>query len=293
MSAIIIDGKITAAKIQEKVRKRTAALKEKGIVPCLAVILAGEDPASVSYVTSKKKALEEIGMEDREIRLPGSVSEAELLGLIASLNADPKVHGILVQHPFPRHMDEERIFSAVNPDKDVDGFSLASAGNLALGRPGFIPGTPFGIVHLLRDYQIPIAGRHVVILGRSNIVGKPMANLLVRRELNATVTVCHTGTPDPAVFTRQADIIIAAAGKPGLVTADMVKPGAAVIDVGMNRVPDASKKKGYRLCGDTDYEGLLEIAGWITKVPGGVGPMTVAMLTQNVADAAEDIHTLP
>ncbi|MCL2478949.1 MAG: bifunctional 5,10-methylene-tetrahydrofolate dehydrogenase/5,10-methylene-tetrahydrofolate cyclohydrolase [Treponema sp.] len=293
MAAIIIDGKITAQKIHDSVKLRVQALREKGIVPCLAVILAGEDPASVSYVTGKKKALLEIGMEDREIRLPSEVPEAQLLSLIASLNCDPSVHGILVQHPFPHHINEDKVFAAVSPDKDVDGFNPVSAGNLATGRPGFIPGTPFGIVHLLRDYKIPISGSHVVIVGRSNIVGRPLANLLIRRELNATVTVCHTGTRDLARFTRQADILVAAAGKAGLVTADMVREGAAVIDVGMNRIPDASKKKGYRLCGDTDYEGLLEKAGWITKVPGGVGPMTVAMLTQNVADAAEGIHTQP
>ena len=288
--AIIINGKETAQKVEDQVRQRVITLKDRGIIPCLAVILVGEDPASVSYVTGKKKALEEAGMEDREIRLPFETSEAELLSLIASLNADEKVHGILVQHPFPPHVNENRIFSAIDPKKDVDGFSAVSAGNLAMGKPGFVPGTPLGIVHLLREYNIPVAGRHAVIIGRSNIVGKPLASLLLRKDLNATVTICHTGTPDLSYFTRQADILIAAVGRPGLVTKDMVKDGAVIIDVGVNRIADPSRKKGFRLRGDTDYEALLDRAGWITPVPGGVGPMTIAMLMQNVADAADQYH---
>ena len=290
MSAIIINGKETAQKLRDDVRKRTLALKERGINPCLAVILVGDNPASVSYVTGKKKALAEAGMEDRDIRLPFETTEAELLSLIASLNADPNVHGILVQHPFPPHMNEDRVFSGITPLKDVDGFSTLSAGNLMLGKPGFVPGTPLGIIHLLSEWKIPVAGGHVVIVGRSNIVGKPLANLLTRKEHNATVTVCHTGTPELSYFTQQADILIAAAGRPGLITKDMVKDGAAVIDVGVNRIPDSTKKKGFHLTGDVDYEGLVEKAGWITPVPGGVGPMTIAMLMQNVADAAEGIH---
>jgi len=291
MPAIIINGTETARKIHGQVKTRTAVLKEQGIFPCLAVILIGENPASVSYVKGKKKVLDEIGIEGRIIKLPEETPEAEVLSIIAELNADPKVHGILIQHPFPPQLNENKIFSAVLPAKDVDGFNPVSCGMLASGNPGFVPGTPLGIVYLLREYKIPVAGSHVVILGRSNIVGKPLANLLIRRELNATVTICHTGTPDIPGFTRRADIIVAAAGKAGLVTPDMVKAGAAVIDVGVNRIPDASKKKGFRLIGDTDCEGLMEKAGWVTQAIGGVGPMTVAMLMQNVADAAEGIHT--
>jgi methylenetetrahydrofolate dehydrogenase (NADP+)/methenyltetrahydrofolate cyclohydrolase len=287
MAAIIIDGKKTAEKVRDSVKLRTSRLRERGIIPCLAVILVGENPASVSYVTGKKKALAEIGMEDRDLRLPETTAEAELLSVIASLNADISVHGILVQLPLPSHIDEDKVIGAIDPAKDVDGFHPVSMGNLVLGKPGFIPCTPMGIIHLLKEWEIPVAGKHAVILGRSNIVGKPMANLLIRREYNATVTICHTGTPDLSYFTRQADILIAAAGRPGLVTADMVKEGAAVIDVGVNRITDASKKKGFRLEGDTDYDGLVEKSGWITPVPGGVGPMTIAMLMQNVVLAAE------
>jgi methylenetetrahydrofolate dehydrogenase (NADP+)/methenyltetrahydrofolate cyclohydrolase len=291
MPAIIIDGKETAQKVEDKVKQRVIKLKEKGVTPCLAVVLVGEDPASVSYVTGKKKALADTGMEDRDIRLPAGTSEAELLSLIGSLNGDPKVHGILVQLPLPSHINEDRVINAIAPAKDVDGFHPVSVGNLVLGKPGFLPCTPFGIVHLLREWKIPLSGRHAVVLGRSNIVGKPMANLLILREQNATGSICHTGTPDLSYFTRQADIVIAAAGRPGLVTKDMVKEGAAIIDVGVNRVADPSKKKGFRLRGDVDYEALVEKAGWLSPVPGGVGPMTIAMLMRNVADAAEDIHT--
>jgi methylenetetrahydrofolate dehydrogenase (NADP+)/methenyltetrahydrofolate cyclohydrolase len=287
MAAIIIDGKKTAEKVREGLKLRTNKLKEQGITPCLAVILVGENPASVSYVTGKKKALAEIGMEDRDFRLPAESSEAELLSIIAALNADTKVHGILVQLPLPSHIDEDKVIEAIAPIKDVDGFHPVSMGNLVLGKPGFVPCTPMGIIHLFDEWKIPVAGKHTVILGSSNIVGKPMANLLIRKAHNATVTIIHTGTPDLSYFTRQADILIAAAGRPGLVTADMVKQGAAVIDVGVNRITDASKKKGFRLEGDTDYEGLVEKAGWITPVPGGVGPMTIAMLMQNVVQAAE------
>ena len=286
---VIINGKETAQKIHELVRQRTEKLKQKGITPCLAVILVGEDPASLSYVTAKKKALFECGMEDRDFKLPGSTEEQELLAVIQSLNMDPKVHGILVQLPLPSHINEQKVLSAMDPAKDVDGFHPVSAGSLLLERPGFISCTPLGVVCLLKDWSIPLKGKHAVIIGRSNIVGKPLANLLIRKEHNLTVTICHTGTPDISAFTKQADIVIAAAGRPGLVTKDMVKSGAAIIDVGVNRIEDTSRKKGYRLQGDVDYEGLLDTAGWITPVPGGVGPMTIAMLMQNVVDAAEGI----
>ena len=291
MPAIIINGKETAQKIQDMLKIRTSNLREKGIVPCLGLILVGENPASLSYVKGKKKTLFEAGMESRDICLNSETSEAILLAAISSLNKDPQVHGILVQLPLPSHINEDRVMSAINPAKDVDGFHSISAGNLLLGKPGFIPGTPLGIIYLLREWNIPVKGRHVVVLGRSNIVGKPMAMLLVRKDQNATVTVCHTGTHDLPYFTRHADILIAAAGKPGLVGKDMVKDGAAVIDVGVNRIEDPSKKKGFRLQGYVDYEGLMEKAGWITPVPGGVGPMTITMLMQNLVDAAEGIHS--
>jgi len=285
--AIIIDGKTIACKKREEAAERTAALKKRGVTPCLAVILVGEDPASVSYVTGKEKALEEAGMKSRDIRLPEETSEEELLALINSLNKDASVHGILVQLPLPAHIREDRVITAIDPAKDVDGFHPVSAGNLILGRPGFIPCTPNGILVLLEEMRIPTAGAHAVVVGRSNLVGRPLANLLIRKTINATVTVCHTGSGDLGRYTRQADILVAAAGKPGLLTADMVKEGAAVIDVGVNRVPDATAKKGFRLKGDVDFEGVSEKASYITPVPGGVGPMTIAMLLINVVCAAE------
>jgi methylenetetrahydrofolate dehydrogenase (NADP+)/methenyltetrahydrofolate cyclohydrolase len=251
------------------------------------VILVGEDPASLSYVGAKEKALEEAGMGSRDFRLPEKTAQKELLSLIAGLNADPLVHGILVQLPLPPHIAEDQVIAAIDPAKDVDGFHPVSLGNLVLGRPGFLPCTPRGVLLLLREYGVPLSGAHAVVLGRSNIVGKPLANLLARKDQNATVTLCHTGTRDLAAITRQADILIAAAGKPGLVSADMVKEGAAVIDVGVNRVPDPQAKKGYRLRGDVDFEGLAEKAGFLSPVPGGVGPMTIAMLLENVIQAAE------
>ena len=287
MAARIIDGKEIGKKIREEAKQRAALVREKGIVPCLAVVLAGEDPASVSYVTGKEKALAEADMESRDIRLPADVTEAELLSLIAKLNGDAKVHGILVQLPLPRHLNEDRVITAIDPSKDVDGLHPVSMGNMILGRPGFLPCTPHGVLVLLRAINVPLSGAHAVVVGRSNLVGKPLANLLTRRDANATVTICHTGTTDLARHTLQADILIAAAGKPGLITHNMVKPGAAVIDVGVTRIPDASKKSGFRLSGDVDFDTVKEIAGFITPVPGGVGPMTIAMLLHNVIQAAE------
>jgi methylenetetrahydrofolate dehydrogenase (NADP+)/methenyltetrahydrofolate cyclohydrolase len=285
MAAVIIDGKRLGEKIREDAKQRAAALGEKGIVPCLAVVLVGEDPASVSYVTGKEKALAEAGMEGRDIRLPQNTGEAELLSLIDKLNKDAEVHGILVQLPLPKHISEEKIITAIDPAKDVDGFHPVSVGNMVLGRPGFIPCTPHGVLVLLREIGVPLAGAHAVVVGRSNLVGKPLANLLSRRDVNATVTLCHTGTADIARYTLQADILIAAAGKPGLITPDMIRPGATVIDVGVNRVPDSAKKSGFRLVGDVD-SAAAEKAAYITPVPGGVGPMTIAMLMQNVVQAA-------
>ncbi|MCL2761956.1 MAG: bifunctional 5,10-methylene-tetrahydrofolate dehydrogenase/5,10-methylene-tetrahydrofolate cyclohydrolase [Treponema sp.] len=285
--AIIIDGKTIGLQIREEVQQRAAALKVQGVTPCLAVVLAGEDPASLSYVTAKEKALAEAGMESRDIRLPAATTEAELLSLIAALNSDTAVHGILIQLPLPKHINEDRVITAMDPAKDVDGFHPVSVGNMVLGRPGFLPCTPHGVLVLLRKLRIPLSGAHAVVIGRSNIVGKPLANLLARRDVNATVTVCHTGTKDLARHTLQADIVIAAAGSPGLIKAEMIQPGVVVIDVGVNRVPDLTKAKGYRLCGDVDFESVKEKAGFITPVPGGVGPMTIAMLLQNVMQAAE------
>jgi methylenetetrahydrofolate dehydrogenase (NADP+)/methenyltetrahydrofolate cyclohydrolase len=248
--------------------------------------LAGEDPASLSYVTAKEKALAEAGMESRDIRLSADTAETELINVIIKLNNDVKVHGILVQLPLPGHIDEDTGITAIDPVKDVDGFHPVSVGNMVLGRPGFLPCTPHGVLVLLRESNIPLSGAHAVVVGRSNIVGKPLANLLTRRDVNATVTICHTGTKDLARHTVQADIVIAAAGKAALITPEMIKPGAVVIDVGVNRVPDSTKEKGYRLCGDVD-PAARENASYITPVPGGVGPMTIAMLLQNVIQAAE------
>ena len=286
MPAVIMDGKSLGMKIRESIKARSAALREKGIVPCLAVVLAGDDPASLSYVKSKEKALAAADMESRDIRLPFDTREDALLSIIAELNGDDKIHGILVQSPLPEHIDEEKIFAAVDPQKDVDCFHPVSVGNMILGKSGFLPCTPHGVLVLLREYNIPVSGSHVVVVGRSNIVGKPLSNLLIRREFNATVTICHTGTVNLTRHTREADILIAAAGNPEFIKPEMIKKGAAVIDVGINRVTDASSAKGYRVCGDVD-PAVIEAAGFYTPVPGGVGPMTIAMLLQNVAQAAE------
>ena len=286
MSAVIMDGKSLGIKIRESLKAKVIALKEKGINPCLAVILVGDDTASLSYVKSKEKALAEAGMESRDFRLPEATSEEQLLSLIAELNKDDKVHGILVQSPVPKHINEEKVNEAVSPKKDVDCFHPDSVGNMVLDRQGFLPCTPHGVLMLLREYNIPVSGAHAVVVGRSNIVGKPLANLLIRREYNATVTLCHTGTKDLARHTLQADILIAAAGKADLIKPEMVKEGAVVIDVGINRVPDVSAQKGYRLCGDVD-PAVADRCSFFTPVPGGVGPMTIAMLLQNVLEAAQ------
>ena len=287
MSAVIIDGKQVAADVRAEVAKKTADLKAKGIEPCLAVILVGENPASVSYVTGKQKALAEVGMKDRSVHLPESTSEADLLKLIDELNADPTVHGILVQLPLPKHINEDKVIMAIRPEKDVDGFHPVNVGNMLIGRPGFLPCTPHGVIVLLRKAGIETSGKHAVVIGRSNIVGKPVAALLARKDVNCTVTMCHTGTKNMAEITRQADIIVVASGRPHTLTADMVKDGAVVIDVGVNRIPDASKKSGFRLVGDCDFDELKEKTSFITPVPGGVGPMTIAMLMQNTLESAE------
>ena len=286
MSAVIIDGKQIAADVRAEVAQKVSELKEKGIVPCLAVILVGENPASVSYVTGKRKALAEVGMDDRSIQLPESTSEEDLLKLIGELNADSSVHGILVQLPLPKHINEDKVIMAIDPSKDVDGFHPVSVGNLMIGRPGFLPCTPHGIIVLLKKMGIETSGKHAVVIGRSNIVGKPVSILLARKDVNCTVTMCHTGTKDMGAITRQADIIVVASGHPHTLTADMVSDGAVIIDVGVNRIPDASKKSGFRLIGDCDFDDLVEKASYITPVPGGVGPMTIAMLMQNTLESA-------
>ena len=285
MSAQIIDGKQIALDVREDVAKRVSELKTRGINPCLAVILVGENPASVSYVTGKQKALAEAGMTDKSVRLPESTGEEELLDLIKKLNEDKSVNGILVQLPLPKHINEDRVIMAISPEKDVDGFHPVSVGNLMIGRPGFLPCTPHGIVVLLEKMKIETSGKHCVIIGRSNIVGKPLAILMSSKKVNSTVSICHTGTKDMASITRQADILIAAAGHPSTVTKDMVKPGAVVIDVGVNRIPDSTKKSGFRLVGDCEKD-VEEVASFITPVPGGVGPMTIAMLMVNTLEAA-------
>ena len=287
MSAVIIDGKQVAADVRAEVAQKVSELKQKGIAPCLAVILVGENPASVSYVTGKQKALAEVGMVDRSVHLPESTSEAELLKLIDELNADDSVHGILVQLPLPKHINEEKVIMAISPEKDVDGFHPVSVGNLMIGRPGFLPCTPHGIIVLLKKAGIETSGKHAVVIGRSNIVGKPVSILLARKDVNCTVTMCHTGTKNMAEITRQADIIVVASGHPHTLTGDMVKDGAVVIDVGVNRIPDSTKKSGFRLIGDCDFDDLKEKTSFITPVPGGVGPMTIAMLMQNTLESAE------
>ncbi len=269
---------------------KVAKLKANtGIVPGLAVILVGEDPASKSYVTAKEKACAEIGVTSFDNRLPENTTEEELLALIHKLNQDPAVHGILVQLPLPKHIDEDRVIMAIAPEKDVDGFTPVNVGKLVIGQKAYLPCTPHGVVQLLLRSGVKLDGAHVVIVGRSNIVGKPLANLLIQKAPtgNATVTLCHTRTRDLATFTRQADIVIAAAGRPGTITADMVKDGAVVIDVGVNRVPAPEKPKGYKLVGDVDFDAIKEKASFITPVPGGVGPMTITMLLFNTVEAAE------
>ena len=288
MSATIIDGKAIAAQIRGEVAEKVSALKAKGITPCLAVILVGENPASVSYVTGKQKALAEVGMADRSLHLPESTTEEELLKIIDDLNKDTAVHGILVQLPLPEHINEEKVLLAIDPEKDVDGFHPMNVGNLVIGKKAFLPCTPHGIIVLLEKMGIETSGKHAVVIGRSNIVGKPVSLLLARKETNCTVTICHTGTKNMAEMTRQADILIAATGRPHTVTKEMVKPGAVVIDVGVNRIPDDTKKSGFRLTGDCDYADLLETASFITPVPGGVGPMTIAMLMFNTLESAEN-----
>ena len=290
MSAEIIDGKQVAAEIRLELAKELAQLKaDSGIVPGLAVILLGEDPASKSYVSAKEKACAEIGIYSDDNRLPAETSEAELLALIEQLNQDDRIHGILVQLPLPRHINEAAVINAISPEKDVDGFHPVNLGRMMIGEKSFLPCTPHGVLQLLQRKNVPIAGAEVVIVGRSNIVGKPLANIMMQKSDmgNATVTVCHTRSRDLGAHTRKADILIAAAGRPNTISADMVREGAVIIDVGVNRVEDPSAKRGYRLVGDVDYEAVKEKAAMITPVPGGVGPMTITMLLHNTVQAAK------
>ncbi len=285
--AHLIDGKQIAGDIRTEVRNGVDARRAAGKrPPVLRVVLVGDNPASESYVRGKKRASEEIGIDAETLLFPADLPEADLLGVVNGLNKDPNVDSILVQLPLPGHISEDKVILAIDPDKDVDGFHPISVGRLVLGQDGFEPCTPAGIVELLRRSGVETTGAHAVIVGRSNIVGKPMANLLLRRGLDCTVTVCHSRTRDLPSITHQADIVIAAIGRANFVTAHMVRTGAAVIDVGINRVDDADHERGYRLVGDVDFEGVSGKAGWITPVPGGVGPMTIAMLLQNTLHAA-------
>ena len=292
MSAVIIDGKAIAQNVRKEVAEQVKELNAKGISPCLAVILVGNNPASVSYVTGKQKALAEAGMTDKSVHLPEDTSEEELIKLIERLNKDNTVNGILVQLPLPKHINEDRVITAITPEKDVDGFHPVNVGNLMIGRKAFLPCTPHGVIVLLEKMNIETSGKHCVIIGRSNIVGKPLAILMSSKKVNSTVTICHTGTKDIESIVKQADIIVAAAGHPMTVTKQMVKPGAVVIDVGVNRIPDSTKKSGFRLTGDVDFEAVSEIASYITPVPGGVGPMTIAMLMVNTLEAAKNQNNL-
>ena len=286
----IIDGKQVASQVLEEVGKDIARLREQGITPGLAVVLVGEDPASQVYVNSKVKKCAELGMNSRKIVLSADASQEELLQVVRDLNADPSIHGILVQSPPPPHIDEAAVVLEIDPAKDVDGFHLLNAGRMMSGQPGVVACTPKGAMEMIRRTGIDLDGKEAVVVGRSNIVGKPMATLLMQKSNpgNCTVTVCHSATPNIKEICRQADIIVAALGQPGFVTEDMVKPGATVIDVGTTRVPDASRKSGWRLRGDVDFDNVAEKCEFITPVPGGVGPMTICSLMINTLIARKD-----
>ncbi len=279
MSAQLLDGKAISEELRVQIAQRVAALQAKGITPGLAVILVGEDPASQIYVRNKEKGCEQVGMHSVTIRMPAETTQAALEEQIHLLNADASIHGILVQLPLPAHLDEASALAAIVPEKDVDGFHVENAGKLLNGLHGVVACTPQGAMEMIRRTGMPLSGKEAVVVGRSNIVGKPMAMLLLQE--NCTVTICHSRTADLAAHTRRADVLVAAVGKPGFITADMVKPGAVVIDVGINRLESG------KVVGDVDFEGVKEIASWITPVPGGVGRMTITMLLKNTVDAAE------
>ena len=299
MAATIIDGKQVAADMRAELKAEVAELKPKGVVPGLGVILVGDDPASRSYVTAKERACEDIGLFSDDNRLPAETSQEDLIALVERMNQDPKINGILVQLPLPKHLNESAVLLAIDPDKDVDGFHPTNVGKMVVGEKAFLPCTPHGCVQLLLRSGVQLEGAEVVIVGRSNIVGKPLANMLIQKSPtgNATVTVCHTRTKDLAAHTRRADIVIAAAGRPNTVTADMVKGGVVVIDVGVNRVGEKPSKKTPGkmvaiLKGDVDFEAVKEKASLITPVPGGVGPMTITMLLYNTVESAKRAHGL-
>ncbi|HPG60692.1 MAG TPA: bifunctional methylenetetrahydrofolate dehydrogenase/methenyltetrahydrofolate cyclohydrolase FolD [Casimicrobium sp.] len=282
MTAIRIDGNVLAAKVRDRIAADVTALKARGITPGLAVVLVGEDPASQVYVRNKVAGCAKVGMHSFMHKMPASTTEAELLAVIDALNKDASIHGILVQLPLPKHIPEKKVLEAVAAHKDVDGFHVENVGALMIGEPRFVSCTPAGCMEMLKDIGLEdLRGKHAVVVGRSNIVGKPMAMLLLHA--NATVTICHSGTADLAAQCRQADILVAAVGKPRFIKADMVKPGAVVIDVGINRLPEA---EGGKLVGDVDFDSVNEVAGYLTPVPGGVGPMTITMLLQNTLVAA-------
>lgn len=290
MSTTIIDGKEVARQIREGLAAEIAELKALGKTPGLAVVLVGEDPASQVYVGSKVRACEELGLYSQKWELPADTTQEQLVELIHKLNADDRIHGILVQSPPPPHIDEEAVILNIDPRKDVDGFHPANVAKLVLeDEEGFVPCTPLGCMELLKAYGIPTAGKHAVVIGRSLIVGKPMANLLVSKKSNATVTIAHSRTADLPGLCRTADIIVAAVGRPEMVKADYVKDGAVVLDVGINRIPDSTRPRGYRIVGDVDYEAVKDKCSAITPVPGGVGPMTIAMLMANTVKACRQL----
>jgi methylenetetrahydrofolate dehydrogenase (NADP+)/methenyltetrahydrofolate cyclohydrolase len=283
-----MDGKAVAARVRERLAERVRALKERGVVPGLSVVLVGDDPASAVYVENKTKGCREVGMRGDTIRMRANTTEAELIGVVEKLNASPSVHGILVQMPLPKQLRPDVVMRRIDPSKDVDGFHPVNVGKMLIGEAdGFVPCTPMGVMVLLREYKVQTAGAECVIVGRSNIVGRPMMALLLQSGIDATVTVSHSRTRNLSEHTRRADILIAATGKPGLISGDMIKPGAVVVDVGINRVDDASRPRGYRLVGDVDLDSAREVASLITPVPGGVGPMTIAMLLENTVRSAE------
>ncbi len=287
-TAQIIDGVALSKQLRENVAQRTQALKARGVTPGLAVVLVGDNAASQVYVRNKVKACQDAGLHSVMERYDADLTEAQLLARVDALNNDPSIHGILVQLPLPAHIDAHKVIEAISPAKDVDGFHVASAGALMVGQPGFWPCTPYGCMKMLESIGYDLRGKHAVVIGRSNIVGKPMALMLLQK--NATVTICHSATANLKAMTLQADVIVAAVGKRNVLTADMVKPGAVVLDVGMNRIPEGEEGAG-KLCGDVDFAGVSQVAGHITPVPGGVGPMTITMLLVNTLEAAERMAT--
>jgi methylenetetrahydrofolate dehydrogenase (NADP+)/methenyltetrahydrofolate cyclohydrolase len=292
MSATIIDGNAIGKQVRAELRAEVADMRSRGIVPGLTVVLVGEDPASQVYVRMKGKAADELGMKSDTLRLPADTTEADLLALVDRLNADRAVHGILIQLPLPKHINSQKVLFRMSPDKDVDGFHPVSVGRLVIGdRTGFRPCTPAGVQELIVRSGVDPRGQHLVVVGRSLIVGRPVANIFLQDApgANATVTVCHTKTRDLAAITRQGDILVVAAGRPEVVTGDQIKPGAVVIDVGVNRVEDKTTEKGYRLVGDVKFSEAVEVASLITPVPGGVGPMTIALLMKNTVQAARQL----